>query len=267
MLLAVVPISVMDFSVLVKSNYPGWSAERFEQLTQFALNYKGLFIPVFVIAAYLLGHVIKVFSKVQYDLLEGFLDKGLWRLGAWLLTKMPSWPSEAKWLKHAAPFKVVREFLQEVFSFQRMNYRPEMEPMYQRVKTLISEKLDHEFTADWHGFYKFADAIAQQEGLPSKTYTFLAKYNFYRSLAFLFLLNFFYIWWVNSNYGTALPTHFVRVAIVANFLFWFSFHEKYKRYWQLCGNESIAMAYYFLSKPQKSDAKTVLTRPRRHHRP
>ncbi len=256
LLLGLLPFALLDASSLNSQGLAGWLINKYSQLFSITAKHSGFSLAAFIIAAYLLGHVIKVFSKLQYDLFEALLDDCLWKWGGlWLYWFRPI-RQLVGWLKSTPPFNVGVKLTREIFSFRRLDYKPDMETLYQRSRDLIRKHYDEAFQTDWYGFYKFADAMAQQEGLQSKTYTFLAKYNFYRSVAFLFLLNFFYLWWLVATFGDALPSHFATTATVANFLCWFTFHEKYKRYWSLCGNETIAMVYYHLSKPTKTDSQT-----------
>jgi len=96
-----------------------------------------------------------------------------------------------------------------------------------------------------------------QENIKSLATTFLAKYNLYRSLSFIFIFSFFYYLFFFTTYHDSIIQEakalgkYVPICLV---LLWFVFHVAFKRYWTLCGNESLMSLYYFLNKKKISDA-------------
>lgn len=223
-------------------------------LMALAGEHYGLFIAALVLLAYIAGHGIKVLSKVQYNLFEGLFNELLGTWGQRLLAKLPRLASFFRKLTKWPFTSEIIHILRGIFSFRTQSYHPSMQYYWSRTNDLLREKIDPEFSGEWHAFYKLSDAIVAQEQLKTRAYFYLAKYNFYRSLAFLFLANFLYLIWLGRSCGEWLPQGFAPTAYVINFLLWFTFHEKYKRYWLLCGNEALLAAYYFLVRQKPSAA-------------
>ena len=76
---------------------------------------------------------------------------------------------------------------------------------------------------EWDQIYNLALADIHKTNTNSLIDRFIAKYNFYRSMAFIFLCLFIYIAFFIGN----IP------------LCWYAFHNKYERYWAFCGKEAV----------------------------
>ena len=139
----------------------------------------------------------------------------------------------------------------KLFTFKSADYFDDNEELRTICITTINNKLNTRFPDKWHSLYKFAVAANLQEGIKSLSNNFLAKYNLYRSLSFIFLLSFVYYAIFFQITYSLLP---INIAILRgsilffSALLWFTFHVKFKRYWTLCGNESLMSLYYFLNK-------------------
>jgi hypothetical protein len=250
-LVVLVPLAWLNFGQLPPErpgSFPVFLKNAAESVPAFLEKNQTLGYILFFIATYIAGHAIKVFAKLQYRILESLFDGVLWQMGSWFIHLHPKLTASARALTEMRFVGAVITFLREVFSFALDNYYPVLEHVRQATVAKIREKLDPGFTDDWDALYKLADAVISQENIKSKSYTFLAKYNFYRSLAFLFLANFLYLWWLAGAFANFLPPAFLPTALICNFVLWFTFHEKFKRYWLLCGNEALLAIYYFLFK-------------------
>jgi hypothetical protein len=146
------------------------------------------------------------------------------------------------------------KFLRDIFYFSAPNYFSDNDTIKENVIEKINSKYNINFPKSWYSIYKISNVIMQQEKLKTLSTRFLAKYNFYRSMAFLFFVNLFYIAIFYNKYSSIishLGYKLHNLIIILDLLLWITFHEKFKRYWTLCGNESLMSLFYFLNKPIK----------------
>jgi|GEM_PF-2071969 len=141
-------------------------------------------------------------------------------------------------------YRFLSDLLITIFSYQvKNNNEPTIENV---VSNKIKEKFGVKIT-NWHTIYKIATIAIAQENLASNVFKFLAKYNFHRSLAFIFLLNELYLillWIYQYDVFSDLGKELFTWLLLINGLLWFTFHIKYKRYWVLCGNDSLLNLFY-----------------------
>lgn len=210
-----------------------------------------------VLIIYLIGHSLKVFSKIQYRLFESVINRSIkvWIKKLIGLNATIDW--NVRWFLKLPFVDYVFKIIQKVLSFSHKDYFPEAEYARKSVAQKIKEKYDPNFKDQWSEIYRFSTKVIAQEDLKSKSYSYLAKYNFYRSLSFLFLINFFWLHWIQDSYEDYLHINFIKIGTVANFLLWFTFHEKFRRYWVLCGNETLMTIYYYLNKTVGGKQLTV----------
>jgi hypothetical protein len=232
-----------------------------------------------ILICYILGHVIKVFSKYQYDLFTVIFDRGFNRFVKHIIRKLEKsnyrifkllsksyredFNKMEKWYVGLVNMIIgcgsfLTKLLKDIFTFSSPSYYSDNNPLQRNIIEKINQKYKTNFPNKWYSIYKISNVIMTQEKLKSLSSKFLAKYNFYRSMAFLFLLDFFYIIIFFSKYNSYINTigHNLKVTLyIVNGILWLTFHEKYKRYWTLCGNESLMSLFYYLSKPQKDDGK------------
>ena len=143
-----------------------------------------------------------------------------------------------------------------IFSFKSPDYYKDNEKLIPDIVKKINKKLNTNYPETWYSLYKISNVIMEQEKIKSLSFRFLAKYNFYRSLALIFLLNFIYIIYFFKEYNDIISTsgnNIYDTLLIINSLLWFTFHEKYKRYWTLCGNEALISLFYFISKSEKKE--------------
>lgn len=200
-------------------------------------------LVVFILFSYIIGHTIKVFSKLQYDFFESIFDNFL--IGP-LFGKISSWKITER-LKKIAVLNFLGKLFEKLFYFEPKKYN-------ENIKNYVFKKIkdkDSNFSDDWHEVYKYSRILIAQENIKSLSYNFLSKYNFYRSLSFLFLINLVYELYIFHDYSLLFYEGLINtkpLIISANLILWFTFHEKYKRYWKLCGEEAVMDAYYYLLK-------------------
>lgn len=254
MILVFLPIYIIDLESL-KVTKPN---DILVAINEIMINKKGslwvtntaAFGFLFFVIIYLLGHSLKVFSKIQYRLFESIVNRMLKRSLDRGLAASEMLQSGLQKIVNLPVIDYLFEIFRKTFSFSHKDYYPGSEGVRQKVLERVRADYDRGFGEEWYSLYKFCSILIEEEGLKSKAYTYLAKYNFYRSLAFLFLMNFIYLWWVHTNYSDFLHPHFIRIGTICNFIMWFTFHEKFRRYWVLCGNETLMTVYYYLTKPK-----------------
>lgn len=158
----------------------------------------------------------------------------------------------------AGMYGFINYITKSIFSFKSPSYYKENKILIPDIMSKLRKKFNTNFPDDWYSIYKIAKVIMEQEKVKSLSSRFLAKYNFYRSLALIFLLNFVYIFYLYRKYNILIGYfgyYIYKVLLILNFLMWFTFHEKYKRYWTLCGNEALMSLFYFISKPERREEK------------
>ena len=223
---------------------------------------------VTVLLAYIFGHILKVMSKFLYDFLEAIFDKTFNRLFLFiyhliceLLQQTFRWVSKkirlpesfekpiadqfSVWIK---PF---RSIIIQVFTFRTENYYADNKELESQTVKLINKRLKTNFPECWHTLYKFANVLYVHEQINTLSTSYLAKYNLYRSLSLVFFVNFFYLClFFNSgiHYLPSFIAHIKGICLFANVFFWVTFHIKFKRYWTLCGNETLLSLFYYLNK-------------------
>ena len=278
LLLAILlPVSVLDYSQV---DFSAFLSEKvlallyvekiFDKLALNTMLSSWIIMAIVIAISYIFGHTIKVFSKYQYDFCKKFFDEGINRVIKYLFVKVDEATSDAdcclvkifnsqyrKMKKQEQKaysgllvviFGVVDLFIkmsQVVFSFSALdNYE---EKMTEEAKNEIKKRFGIE-AKSWYTVYKIANVVIAQENLKSLSFKFLAKYNFYRSLAFIFLINGIYIigiYKVDNSLINPLGHIIFYPMLMINYILWFTFHDKYKRYWTLCGNESVVTLFYF----------------------
>jgi hypothetical protein len=256
--LSEIPNSEIESSTLLSSL--NWASRIIHQVT-----YNDYFFILLLIIAYVVGHPVKVFSKIQYEIFRSIFDRFLNKLFLAVYGRIKqffSWTvglggRRTRFFKsnfygnlHSF-FRPLRELVSGVFVFTSPEYYSESEGIRKETVALLRQKLDPHFPDDWYPLYKFSTVVMIQENIKSLAGNYLAKYNLYRSLAFIFLFSLFYFLYfvnVDKRYlynGVESSKGFLLIVIV---LSWYSFHVKFKRYWTLCGNESLMSLYCYLNK-------------------
>ncbi|MBA3649832.1 MAG: hypothetical protein H0W62_15035 [Chitinophagales bacterium] len=236
---------------------------------------------ILFIISYILGHAIKVTSKLLYDFMEStldalilFINKKPYRYIVKTITQDQN--IEAFRLKNGFNnyfyplYHFLRRFIRNIFSFKPLHYEPNNEKLVtaslksfdevfnKNVGDLkfsdMTQNNDAHPDAEWYSVYKLANIIIDQENIKTRTYSFLAKYNLYRSLAFLFA---FYIVFllIIKKHIVSEQIELWKILLWASVILTYTFHDKFKRYFRLCGNEALMSFYYFMMKEKNGLVK------------
>ena len=223
-----------------------------------------ILIVITLITGYILGHFVKVFSIIKYDFLSVLFDKSInkffdtiYKFGKTKINMLikkfthediynKQWYLYLKTL--ASP---VKNTILKIFTFKSADYFSDNDELRQQCISIINQKLGLNYPDKWYSLYKFSAIINSQENIKSLAGNFLAKYNLYRSMSFIFLFSFIYFMYLFSEISCFIASkhsNISSVILIVCCLLWFTFHYKFKRYWTLCGNEMLVSLYYFLSK-------------------
>jgi len=220
------------------------------------------------LVAYILGHILKVTSKIMYDFLEAIFDKTLNPIFLFILGLISALlHSIYRWFSRKLHFpeslekkvfdqfkiwmKPIRSLVTQVFTFKTENYYADNKELEAQTVKLINKRLKTNFPVVWHTLYKFASVLSVHEQINTLSTSYLAKYNLYRSLSLVFFVNFFYLsvfYHSGIHYLPSFILHTKNICMFANVFFWITFHIKFKRYWTLCGNETLLSLFYYLNK-------------------
>lgn len=233
------------------------------KLLEFVSEYSLLEIPsavlysLIILFCYIIGHFIKVVGKYFYVFGPFVFDKVLLKPIVWSKNKMNILLEKINKMKgiiyKLIGFNIeilvkILTITEELFSFSTVSYNSEFNEMREESIRLLNEKHSisiHNDYSKWYPYYKSALTIAEQNKVKTHARIFLAKYNFYRSLAFVFLIHSIFIILLKFYFDICINLIW-KVLFVVDILFWITFHTKYKRYWMACGNEAIVGLYHSL---------------------
>jgi hypothetical protein len=259
-------ISSQDYSLkflLILKNF------IFENINHLQAPSSFYFTVGIVVVSYLSGNTIKILAKYIYDFLALIFDEGLNQLlrrcfeiplnfiSLILVKKIKSFSNIVNYFKKLARF--ITNLLKDIIIFKPSDISSDNYSIKEEVIKRITTKYVIDFPNNLHSIYKLSNIVMLQEGLTSLVPQFLAKYNFYRSLSFIFLFNILYVLIFYSSFAnqiSPLGKKLQGILIGVHFLMWLTFHIKYKRYWTLCGNESLMSLFYFLVKNEQSSSKS-----------
>ena len=234
--------------------------------TDIIVNHSNQFtVIVIILLSYIIGHLIKVLSIIQYEFLKVIFDDFICKFISQIKNLIKSF---IKWCVYLvfSPTNITLLFLvslirkiyapflnlyKKIFKFSSPSYFKENDILKDDCIEQINIKFNTQFPLKWYSLYKFGTVIQNQENIKSTSFLFLAKYNFYRSLAFVFSIIsiYYYLFFdVMNQYLDKSILSLQSIIISTLALLWFTFHYKYKRYWTLCGNEVLVSLFYFLKK-------------------
>ncbi|MFJ7682608.1 hypothetical protein [Peribacillus butanolivorans] len=149
--------------------------------------------------------------------------------------------------------RFVNTIVSDIFVFKTQDYEDANEQLFIESKDMINKNFSTNFPEEWFSFYKFSKIIIYHENLKNLNDTFLAKYNLYRSLSFITFLQaaLILIIYFNDNLLNEHARVTAIILLIINFIFLYTFHEKYKRYFKFCGNETLVAVYYYLKKNER----------------
>lgn len=206
----------------------------------------------FMISTYILGNLIKVISGLCYSILSDIFDERLFKFGNLILTYLKTKnfiTITINFLDKFFPIKtIIMEFI-NVFRFKSKKYTLSTEYfefMKKKIQVENSENLD------WYDVYKYCLYEANFKKIRSFSGIFLAKYNFFKCLAFLCLISAVYYYYFFMHFG-GLVYDVVNLNYLFIFIFitFYSLHTKYKKYYTLCGNEAIIASFMFHNQSEK----------------
>jgi hypothetical protein len=235
-----------DTSVMISALVTIWNILK----AYWASNPKSA-LTIVTILAYLIGHTVKVFSRIKYDFLAAIFDEGVNKLiiRAYKWTKKRLLPRPPEFLKSL--FKPIKNLITSIFTFKTADYSSDNATIREKSIKELNTRLDMEFPDTNYSIVKFSSVITNYEGLRSLGTFYLAKYNLYRSLALIFLFTTIYYWYFfgkAKDFLSATSHEISTLILVSPIILWFTFHEKYKRYWNLYGGERLMTLFYFLNK-------------------
>lgn len=170
-----------------------------------------------------------------------------------------------------------KKIIDRNFNFKCEKYDINNEFMIKEIISSLNEKSDTKLESNWYSIYKIGKVYSENNGVKTLSDMFLAKYTLYRSLSFIFFINFmcllfqknnfinkiistlsnienlskYYIVYEvnNKNIWRMLFTHTSHVELyyfllISSYVFWITFNIKYKKYYKLCGNEVLVGLYY-----------------------
>lgn len=188
------------------------------------------FLIILLSIAYFLGHLIVMLSKLQYEICIIIMDFGLLK----------------KWKNSTQQNSFLKKWLLEILTYDTKSYSPHNEGIKKRVLELLSQRFSFSFEDNWYTLYKMSSIISTQDEISSRVNNYFAKYTFFKSIAFIFWINQFLLLAISFQHFT-----YSTVAVfIINFLFWLAFHSSYKRFWTMCGDESLLSLFYYLNKQQ-----------------
>jgi hypothetical protein len=227
---------------------------------------KNYSIALVLITSYIVGHVIKVLSVIAYDFLAAVFDNSInkWisllclRLLRSVVSMVKRIPKSDVYLKPVYDlakvlFSPIKSVILKIITFRSPDFFSSNDILRTKSIELINSKLKTNFPDKWYSLFKLSVAINAQENLKSLSGNFLSKYNMYRSLAFIFGAAFAYFLVLYDIVGPLIPKYISNLrtpVLLCLGVLCFTFHQKYKRYWTLCGNETLVSIFYFLHKKE-----------------
>ncbi len=196
---------------------------------------------------YVVGNVIKVAAKIYYKFGETLFDDTLFVIIASVFNfiKKKDKDKETKWNKFKEKpvvvlVMVLYSWIKKTLSFSTENYDKNFEGIYTNlaINELNIFDFEQEKIDKWFLFYKEATTIIKQKKIDTLCYKFLAKYNSFRSLEFVFAVGIIYNILILFS-QMAINKCIYSIVLGVNIVCLVCFHEKFKRYWKLCGNEAI----------------------------
>ncbi|MBS1602389.1 MAG: hypothetical protein JST42_06945 [Bacteroidetes bacterium] len=217
-------------------------------------------LAILVIFAYLMGHTVKVFSRIKYEVLAAVFDDGLNRPIVsgyqWVCGALFPNTSSTVYLRLKELLRPLGTVLGYLFTFRAADYLTSDGVLKENCLALVDSRLAIRYPEDDRLITKLSGVISTQESIKTLGPFFLAKYNLYRSLALIFVVTTPYYICFFRVAGAYLPpsSHEIsRLIIATMMILWFTFHVKYKRYWTLYGDERIVSLFYILNKKKLNE--------------
>ena len=229
-----------------------------------------IFLTCLIICSYIVGHLVKVLSMIFYGIGKSIFDNGLLRKYSLREKKLRQFVKYCirknslecllnicSWIYNEI-YKLFRNHvLYAILKFSSDNYFSNNKSLEKECREMLNKKFGMNVPKGWHNLYKVYRSLSDQNKIKSLTTNYLAKYNLYRSLSFIFFANFLFLSaWMYIIFPTdpTIKTHrFIFATYVLNGLLWYTFHVKYKRYWTLTGHEALFSLYSFLKRMKSEE--------------
>lgn len=239
----VIGILVPGFVLVILLIYPHINIDDINRATNSELvglfdKHTSLFTIIFITGIYIIGTVVKVLAISQYEICSRIFDPIVSPIKKACCKKINS----PIFGYVVGIISYIFRVLEKIFTFTPPSYSPNFEGAYSECSETISGKLSINSLKNWYPLYKLSTVIIRENSIPSLTERFLAKYNFYRSMAFVFLCAVIY-------YMTCIvQLEHKQIIIIALWIFWYCFHYKFKRYWVLCGDDALMSLLCYLKR-------------------
>ncbi len=218
-------------------------------------------LTIAIILAYLMGHTVKVFSRLKYEFLSAIFDEGLnkpvIRIYTGLRNRLFRQPSSKVYLQLKELFKPFRTLIEYVFTFNPPHHFKNDAVLKQNCLDRLNTRLSIDYPDDDRSITKISGVISNQENIKTLGPFFLAKYNLYRSLSLIFLFTtLYYIYFFKAASAFIAPAsrEISTLILILPAILWFTFHVKFKRYWTLYGDERLMSLFYFLNKKKLNES-------------
>ena len=218
-------------------------------------------LTIVTILAYLMGHTVKVFSRLKYEFLAAIFDRGLnkpvIRVYTGLRNRIFRQPSSKAYLQFKDLFKPFRTLIEYIFTFSPPHHFQNDAVLKQNCLDNLNTRLSIDYPDDDRSITKISGVISNQENIKTLGPFFLAKYNLYRSLSLIFLfttLYYIYFFKVASIFIAPASHEISTLILISPAILWFTFHVKFKRYWTLYGDERLMSLFYFLNKKKLNES-------------
>lgn len=254
--MANVPPRVIDTSVILSA-----LKTISNILKTYWTSYPKSALTIATILAYLLGHTVKVFSRIKYQFLTAIFDEGLnkpvIRVYNGIKNRIFRQPSSKAYLRLTELFKPFGTLIEYVFTFNPPHHFKSDAVIKQDCLDSLNTRLSIDYPDDDRSITKISGVISNQENIKTLGPFFLAKYNLYRSLSLIFLfttLYYIYFFKVAGTFIAPASHEISTIILVAPAILWFTFHVKFKRYWTLYGDERLMSLFYFLNKKKLNES-------------
>lgn len=218
-------------------------------------NYAYIFLIITTLS-YLFGHIVKVLSIRYYDFLKKIFDDNI-NIGLKnSFTKKKDKTDNSYNINFFSSIitglkkgvcNLFDNFIIKLFKFKTKDYDDSSKEYRDKLIEYLKEKEvipDKDLDKYNYPIYKLSCIIQDNNGIKTLVHVFLAKYNLYRSLSFIAIINVFFILYLLLFKHVTHKTAILYMLCLV-LLFYYTFHYKYKRYWMLSGNEAIMGLYYY----------------------
>lgn len=208
-------------------------------------EHSATFMAIGIILLYIIGTVVKVLAIIQYSLFIVLL-KPIKEIINYINKYLKDLQSR-KYKRYICDWLIqlimsITNIIERVVTFDAPSYSSSFDDMKKECEANMKMNIGITKDMNWYSLYKLCTIIIREESLVSLSERFLAKYNFYRSMSFVFLcIVTYFIFWGNQTCHRGL-------IIIIFGIFWYSFHYKFKRYWVLCGDDTMLSVLYFFKK-------------------